>query len=449
MSEVEILEKDEAGVIDIPIKYNITNAAIAAMVTDYSSLEISDAKSYEAVRLALGEVRSKRTAVEKKRKELKARALGYGRRVDSEAKRITTLLLEIEEPLKEKKQAEDDKQNEAKRETERAEAERVEKIQSKIEGIRSVVPKIPTSSDQLKSIMDTVEQTKITPEIFQEFAEEAEEVKMDVIISLGKMNQERVKWEDEERKRKEEIDEIKKLRAEQEKAGQERKVREAKEEAAKQVEERARQAERDKIEDEKRALIAEKTRFEEEKKAGERERQENLCRQRVSMLDGPVRVVIHAEDDPNKGGGRIIDTETGETIMDHKSVLSLSDEEFNVLADNYNSSMIARRKEAEAKALREQEEFERITKEKLERETREKIEQEERERKEKEVADEVERRRQEALRPDRGKLLLFSDKLLEIPIPSLSGEAPQEILNEALKMIRDISAFIRAEVENI
>ena len=90
------------------VKYSPADAEIAVMKDKYLPLTADTPKGYELVRQALAEVRSYRTAVEKRRVELKADALEWGRKVDSEAKRITGLLLEVEEPLKAKKQAVDD-----------------------------------------------------------------------------------------------------------------------------------------------------------------------------------------------------------------------------------------------------------------------------------------------------------------------------------------------------
>lgn len=85
------------------VTYNISEAAITATKNRCAVLSADTPKGYEEVRLALADLRSTRVAIEKRRVELKADALAYGRLVDSEAKRFTALLLEIEEPLSQKK----------------------------------------------------------------------------------------------------------------------------------------------------------------------------------------------------------------------------------------------------------------------------------------------------------------------------------------------------------
>lgn len=90
------------------VHYDINEAAIAETKAKYAALNADTWKGYEEVRLAIASVRETRVAIEKRRVELKADALAYGRLVDSEAKRFTNLLLEIEEPLKAKKDAVDE-----------------------------------------------------------------------------------------------------------------------------------------------------------------------------------------------------------------------------------------------------------------------------------------------------------------------------------------------------
>ena len=85
------------------VKYDVTEAAIAVTKARCADLSADTPKGYEEVRLALAEIRGTRVAIEKRRVELKADALAFGRLVDSEAKRYTALLLEIEEPLSQKK----------------------------------------------------------------------------------------------------------------------------------------------------------------------------------------------------------------------------------------------------------------------------------------------------------------------------------------------------------
>lgn len=100
------------------VTYPITVEAIAETKAKYAGLSCDTPAGYEQVRLAIAHVRTTRVAVEDRRVALKADALAYGRLVDSRAKEITALLLEIEEPLKAKKAAVDDEKARIKAEAE-------------------------------------------------------------------------------------------------------------------------------------------------------------------------------------------------------------------------------------------------------------------------------------------------------------------------------------------
>lgn len=109
------------------IRYDVTDEQIEALRERFAALtRADDRESYEAVRLAIGETRDLRVAVEEKRKELKAGALEYGRRVDEVARRYREALEGIEAPLKALKAAEDEKKAAAKAAAEAAELARVE-----------------------------------------------------------------------------------------------------------------------------------------------------------------------------------------------------------------------------------------------------------------------------------------------------------------------------------
>jgi len=86
------------------VKFSVTDAEIAKLRDQFTGLTCETPERYEMVRVAIAEVRALRVAVERRRVELKADALAFGRNVDAEAKRITSLLEAIETPLKEQKQ---------------------------------------------------------------------------------------------------------------------------------------------------------------------------------------------------------------------------------------------------------------------------------------------------------------------------------------------------------
>jgi len=112
------------------VKYDITDAAIAEMESIYMNLtitDIEDKEQFDAVHSARMTVKGKRVEVEKRRKELKADALAYGKLVDTEAKRITGKLEPIESHLDAEEKKVTDEQKRIKDEADRKEKEKIDK----------------------------------------------------------------------------------------------------------------------------------------------------------------------------------------------------------------------------------------------------------------------------------------------------------------------------------
>lgn len=117
-----------------PVVYMVTADEIAATKAKYAALDATTPAGYEEVRLAIQTVRSTRVSIEKRRVDLKAEALDYGRRVDAEAKRLTALIEEIESPLVAKKKAIDDEKARIKAE---AEAAKLKELQDRLAAERA------------------------------------------------------------------------------------------------------------------------------------------------------------------------------------------------------------------------------------------------------------------------------------------------------------------------
>lgn len=107
------------------VQFGVADAAIAELSEQYMPLRVDgleDSKGLAVVHEARMVVKNLRVQVEKKRKELKADSLEYGRAVDGEAKRITALLAPIEEHLNAQEQAVLDEKARIKREAEERKA---------------------------------------------------------------------------------------------------------------------------------------------------------------------------------------------------------------------------------------------------------------------------------------------------------------------------------------
>lgn len=139
----ELGEKGTSGADEMPtsfnqlisrelVKFDVVVPKVNELSKQYLPLKIAsieDEEGYNEVSKALRFIVSKRTAVEEKRKELKADSLAYGRAVDARAKEITGMLEPIETHLKNEKQRIDD---EKKRIEEEEEAKKQAAINTRI-----------------------------------------------------------------------------------------------------------------------------------------------------------------------------------------------------------------------------------------------------------------------------------------------------------------------------
>lgn len=190
------------------VEYNITDSAISDLRSQYA--EVSDIK---VVTAALSYVRSLRTDVENRRKELKQDALEWGRKVDGEAKRITALLLQIEGPLKITKKEHDDEKERIRAEKARVEKERVDAIEKQINNFNEILSSsVHLSVSSLEIAIQAVTVSLISDDFdYQEYKEKAKSTKEHVLAQLEKILQTKV---EEEQKRAAESAERERIRAE-------------------------------------------------------------------------------------------------------------------------------------------------------------------------------------------------------------------------------------------
>jgi DNA repair exonuclease SbcCD ATPase subunit len=116
----------------------VTAAKLEELKTKYSGLKIvsvEDRKTYDLVHAGRMECRGYRTAVDKTRKKLNEDHLEYMRAVNAEAKRITGLLLEIEEPLEAEEERIDAERERIKAEKQR---EKDAELQRRIDALTAV-----------------------------------------------------------------------------------------------------------------------------------------------------------------------------------------------------------------------------------------------------------------------------------------------------------------------
>ena len=171
------------------VKYSVEVAKIAELKEHFGSLEITDTESYEAARVGLRGMVHLRKVIESEKKEKNADALAWQRSVNAGAKRLITMIKEVEDPLKEKKKIVDDKEKAEKEERARIKREdelaRVNKINDTIRDITSLgVAHSGMSVDDMRTNLGYLKNTQITEGEFQEFHANADRAHNDAIVSI-------------------------------------------------------------------------------------------------------------------------------------------------------------------------------------------------------------------------------------------------------------------------
>jgi len=167
-------------IITLPIRYDVTEQHIKKLADLYSEFptDMSAPDNYAIVKQGVASCRKLRGQVERRRKELKADALAYGKRVDAAAREIKEKLLAIETPMLEVKRAWDNRKEIERREAAQKEEKRINAISSRINYIKSLPG---------RNISGTVEDVKVALEELQTYPsplEWADEFAQDAIKAI-------------------------------------------------------------------------------------------------------------------------------------------------------------------------------------------------------------------------------------------------------------------------
>lgn len=206
--------------------------------------------------------------IEERRKELKAPILEKGKAIDDTAKKAVAMVQPLIELSGTRRQAGEDIKAAEKAEKERIEAERLEKINSSMEGLKVFANQGLTynrASEDIANDLTILENFEISDSDFMEHTEEAKQIKATGIIATKTALENRKKFEADQaeaaRVRAEQEAEAARLAEEREKLEMERKSQElAALEAAEAEAERIRLKE-DAIQAEREALEAEKAKI--------------------------------------------------------------------------------------------------------------------------------------------------------------------------------------------
>ncbi|CAB4180394.1 hypothetical protein UFOVP1040_48 [uncultured Caudovirales phage] len=132
-------------------EYSQTAAALADLTTRYKGkvYAVTTDEGLKEAAQGRAELRKLRTALEAKRKELKAPALERSRLIDDEAKTITAVLVSLEEPIAAQIEAEAKRQEKLKLEADAKEKARVEAIMTRLTAIVNAPMQATTLSSKV------------------------------------------------------------------------------------------------------------------------------------------------------------------------------------------------------------------------------------------------------------------------------------------------------------
>lgn len=297
--------KDIPTVVTEIAEYSQTAAALSDLRHRFLGVafNVSTTKGMDEAKKARQEVKGYRTALENKRKEIKAPALERCRLIDDEAKTITAALLEIEEPIDQQIKAEEARKEAEKAAKAEAERQRVAAIRTQIDTIKNHAAfAVGKSADAILKILSGVEGFEIG-EDFQEFKPDAEQAKAETLDKIKALHEAQVQHESEQARIAAERAELTRLRAEAEarereaaaaRAEQERKDREARAE-----QERKDREAREAVEREQAAKLAAERAAHEAELRKQREAQEaelKAQREAQAKADAEARAAREAEE---------------------------------------------------------------------------------------------------------------------------------------------------------
>lgn len=269
------------------VTYSRTEAALATLRAKYKDAryDLTTTAGDKAARAARLELVNLRAGLEKKRKELKAPALDFGKKVDGEAARITAEILTLEAPIDAQIKADEQRREIERKAKEEAEAARRKKHTdaiARIAGYLAQAAGLP--STRLADGIAKLEAFDVSG--FEEFQQEAADTLARTVAGLRALHAKALASEEELARLEAQRVEQARIAAEQAEAA--RKLQEQAAELARQreaiaAEERRQEAERQRLAAEEeakaRAKIAEEQRAQAAKEAAEKAEADRLARQ--------------------------------------------------------------------------------------------------------------------------------------------------------------------------
>lgn len=184
-------------------EYSPTAAALNALRSQLvgKPYDVTTTKGMDEARRDRAMVRDLRVALEKKRVELKAPALERSRLIDTEAKRITAELEEIEAPIHRQIKAEEDRKAQEKADREAKEFGRILAMQEAVAEIGMAAMVNGKPSSEIAARLDAMKAGQLDPLVYQEMMPQAQEAR---IAAIAKLEQalKAAQWDEAEAARK-------------------------------------------------------------------------------------------------------------------------------------------------------------------------------------------------------------------------------------------------------
>lgn len=195
-------------------------AGLAALTKNYGGVlyDVQTTAGMEAAKAARATIRKPRYEIESIRKGAKAPLLAIGKRLDSEAARITVELMKLEEPIDTQIKTEEGRKEREKAERAAAELARVQGIHSRIDALRSLPVKAANRTPEQIATLIAEAEAIVIDDSYAEFIESARQAHASSVAALRGLHGMAVQQEAEQARIVAERAELVRLRAEQEAA---------------------------------------------------------------------------------------------------------------------------------------------------------------------------------------------------------------------------------------
>ena len=240
VSPIEEYRPTEAALIDLRNRYN-------AVVYD-----VRTTKGMEQAKKARAELRDLRVALEKTRKIIKEPALRRSQQIDTEARRITAALSELEDPIDAQIKAEEQRKEDERRAREQAEQQRVAGIRARIAAFGDEAGRcVGQPSVVIRTKLERLQGAELTEALFAEMLPEAQQAHAVAVAAVSEHLERQTQHEAEQAKIAAERAELEKLREEaaarERQEAERRQEQERRDQEKREEEERAQAAERQRI----------------------------------------------------------------------------------------------------------------------------------------------------------------------------------------------------------